>query len=120
MIPEPVDTLLHGRYIVPVVPRNQVLENHTLVLHKTRIRDILPTREAKKLYQSSHTHHFANHALIPGLVNCHTHAAMNLLRGLADDLPLHQWLEEHIWPAEQRCISEEFVADGVRLARWER
>ncbi|HZD19420.1 MAG TPA: amidohydrolase family protein, partial [Burkholderiales bacterium] len=54
--------------------------------------------------------------LIPGLVNAHTHAAMALMRGLADDLPLMRWLEEHIWPAEKRHVSAQFVRDGTLLA----
>jgi 5-methylthioadenosine/S-adenosylhomocysteine deaminase len=54
--------------------------------------------------------------LIPGLVNAHTHAAMSLFRGFADDIPLHQWLEEYIWPAEGRWVAPDFVADGTRLA----
>src|SRR6185312_6332003 len=56
------------------------------------------------------------HALIPGLVNTHTHNPMTLLRGLADDLPLMQWLQEHIWPVEAKVIGPEFVRDGVELA----
>ncbi len=58
----------------------------------------------------------AAHALIPGLVNAHTHNPMTLMRGLADDLPLMRWLQEHIWPAEAKAISPEFVRDGVELA----
>jgi 5-methylthioadenosine/S-adenosylhomocysteine deaminase len=54
--------------------------------------------------------------LIPGLVNLHTHAAMSLLRGLADDLPLMQWLQEHVWPAEAQHASAQFVHDGTLLA----
>jgi 5-methylthioadenosine/S-adenosylhomocysteine deaminase len=57
-----------------------------------------------------------DHALIPGLVNAHTHAAMTLMRGLADDLPLMSWLEDHIWPAEKRHVSPEFVRDGTLAA----
>ena len=57
-----------------------------------------------------------DHILMPGLVNAHGHAAMSLLRGYADDLPLRPWLEKHIWPAEARHVSEEFVRDGTMLA----
>jgi 5-methylthioadenosine/S-adenosylhomocysteine deaminase len=56
------------------------------------------------------------HVLIPGLVNLHTHAAMTLLRGLADDLPLMQWLHNHVWPAEAQHVSAQFVHDGTLLA----
>ncbi|MFN3595242.1 MAG: TRZ/ATZ family hydrolase, partial [Thiobacillaceae bacterium] len=58
----------------------------------------------------------SDHALIPGLVNLHTHAAMTLLRGYADDLPLMTWLNDYIWPAERQWVSAEFVLDGTRLA----
>jgi 5-methylthioadenosine/S-adenosylhomocysteine deaminase len=57
-----------------------------------------------------------NHILIPGLINAHTHAAMSLMRGLADDLPLMRWLEDHIWPAEAKHVSRQFVYDGTLLA----
>lgn len=58
----------------------------------------------------------SDHALLPGLINMHTHSPMTLLRGIADDLDLHQWLNNHIWPAESRHVSAQFVADGTRLA----
>jgi 5-methylthioadenosine/S-adenosylhomocysteine deaminase len=57
-----------------------------------------------------------DHVLIPGLVNAHTHAAMSLMRGMSDDLPLMRWLQEHIWPAETMHVSPEFVRDGTALA----
>ena len=57
-----------------------------------------------------------DHVLIPGLINAHTHSPMTLLRGLADDLPLMTWLNQHIWPAEQRWVNPEFVRAGTRLA----
>jgi 5-methylthioadenosine/S-adenosylhomocysteine deaminase len=56
---------------------------------------------------------------MPGLVNLHTHAAMSLLRGFADDMPLMRWLREHIWPAESRHVAPDFVHDGTLLASWE-
>ena len=111
-----VDTLIHARWIIPVTPLEQVLEHHTLAIHGGRILEILPTLEAVGKFRPAREHHLATHALIPGLINTHTHAAMSLLRGLADDIPLMTWLHEHIWPAEQRWVSEEFVADGTRLA----
>ncbi len=62
------------------------------------------------------TQRLEGHILCPGLVNAHGHAAMSLLRGFADDLPLESWLQDHIWPAEAEFVSEDFVADGVALA----
>ncbi|MCG8428719.1 MAG: TRZ/ATZ family hydrolase [Chromatiales bacterium] len=111
-----IDTLIHARWIIPVAPDNRILEDHSLAIHNGRILDILPTELAKENFTPESEHHLDRHALIPGLINAHTHASMSLLRGLADDLPLMTWLEEHIWPAEGRWVSEEFVADGTRLA----
>lgn len=111
-----IDTLLDARWIVPVEPANVVLEHHALAIDKGRIVDLLPREQALEKYQPAHVQTLDRHALIPGLINAHTHAAMSLFRGLADDLPLMEWLGEHIWPAEGRWVSEEFLADGVALA----
>ncbi len=111
-----IDTLLHCRWIVPVEPEETVFEGHSLAIHEGRILDILPTSEARRRYSACQTHDLDRHALIPGFVNAHTHAAMSLFRGLADDLPLMTWLEEHIWPAEARWIAPDFVQAGTRLA----
>ncbi len=111
-----IDTLLSARWIVPVEPAGQVLADHTLALSAGRIVAVLPTAEAVKRYDAVTRLELPTHALLPGLVNAHTHAAMNLLRGLADDLPLMEWLQHYIWPAEQRWISAEFVHDGAQAA----
>ncbi|MCP3869270.1 MAG: TRZ/ATZ family hydrolase [Gammaproteobacteria bacterium] len=111
-----VDTLIQARWVIPVEPEGQVLNDHCVAIQGGRILEILPAAEAWKKYQPVHEHALPSHALIPGLINAHTHASMSLLRGLADDLPLMTWLNEHIWPAESRWIGEEFVADGTRLA----
>jgi len=113
---EKVDQLLHARWVIPVVPEGLVLENHSLAIKDGRIHDLLPTEQASSRYQAEQIRHFPGHALLPGLINAHTHAAMSLLRGLADDLPLMTWLNEHIWPAEAQWISEEFILDGSQLA----
>jgi len=113
---QPIDTLLCARWIVPIEPRDTVLENHAVAIADGRIVALLPRAEAETRYQPHTTIDLGQHALLPGLVNAHTHAAMTLLRGLADDLPLMRWLQEHIWPAEQRWVSEEFVRDGTRHA----
>jgi len=111
-----IDTLIHARWVVPVIPHGQVLERHSIAIEAGRIKAILPMSEAKQSFQAASQHELDQHVLLPGLINAHTHAAMSLLRGLADDLPLMTWLNEHIWPAEKRWVSEEFVADGTRLA----
>ncbi len=109
-------TIIHARWIVPVEPDGAALENHSLVIHEGLILDLLPTRDAQQKYTSQHVLTLNEHALIPGLINAHTHAAMTLFRGLADDLPLMVWLNEHIWPAESTWVNNEFVFDGTQLA----
>ena len=111
-----IDSLIHARWVIPVEPADTVLEHHSIAVHEGRILEILPTSEAKAKYQAESEHQLLEHALIPGLVNTHTHAAMSLFRGLADDLPLMDWLQNHIWPAEGRWVNPDFVADGTRLA----
>jgi 5-methylthioadenosine/S-adenosylhomocysteine deaminase len=111
-----VDTLIHARWIIPVEPESVTYEHHTLVIDSGKIIDLLPTHLAKQKYQGTTTENLENHALLPGLINCHTHAAMTLMRGIADDLPLMDWLQNHIWPLEQKWMSEAFVKDGTDLA----
>ncbi len=111
-----VDTLIHCRWIIPVEPEHVVYENHSLVINDGRILAILPTPDCAGKFNPRQELQRPRHALIPGFVNSHTHAAMNLFRGLADDLPLMEWLNDHIWPAEGQWISPDFVFDGTRLA----
>jgi 5-methylthioadenosine/S-adenosylhomocysteine deaminase len=113
---EPVDALIHARWVLPVEPYGVVHEHHALALRAGRIVDSLPSEQARERYEPVQDLEFPQHALMPGLVNTHTHAPMTLLRGLADDLPLMTWLQEHIWPAERRWVDPEFVRDGSRLA----
>ncbi len=112
----PIQTLIHAKHIVPMNHREQSLENHCIAIQDGRILDILPTTEAATKYSSDASHQYDQHIIIPGLINCHTHAAMSLFRGLAHDLALMQWLQEHIWPAEQKWVNEEFVELGTQLA----
>ncbi len=111
-----IDTLLHARWVIPVIPDEQILEKHSIALKGGDILEILPTAEAKEKYSTRQEHDLSEHVIIPGLINTHTHAAMSLFRGLADDLPLMSWLNEHIWPAEKKWVNEKFIADGSRLA----
>lgn len=113
---EVVDTLIRAGWIATVDAGDRVLEGHAVVLHEGRIRDLLPAPEAVRRYDADHLVDLPAHLLIPGLINAHTHAAMSLLRGFADDLPLQIWLRERIWPAESRWVSEEFVEDGTLLS----
>ncbi len=114
--PRSVDSLVFARWVVPVAPDSGVLEDHAVVVDQGRIVEVSPAAEARQRFRARTERHLDDHALIPGLVNAHTHAAMTLLRGYADDLPLMVWLQERIWPAEQAWVSPEFVRDGTRLA----
>ncbi|BBL58060.1 TRZ/ATZ family hydrolase [Methylomonas koyamae] len=111
-----VDLVIQARWIIPVEPAGQIFEHSSLVVHDGRIIDLLPAADAAAKYKPRQLEILERHALIPGLVNCHTHAAMSLLRGIADDLQLMDWLQNHIWPAEQKWVGEAFVRDGVELA----
>ena len=111
-----VDTLIHAGWIIPVEPPFDTLKQHTLVINNGKIVDIVATELVLQNYQSDNEVHLPKHALLPGLINAHTHAAMSLMRGIADDLPLMDWLQNHIWPLEHRWMSEEFVQDGTDLA----
>ena len=113
---QPIDLLVFPRWLVPVEPAGLVLEQHALAVDGGRILELLPAAEAAQRYQARETLRLDRHALMPGLVNAHSHAAMSLLRGIADDLPLMTWLQEHIWPAEGAHVSPEFCRDGVALA----
>jgi 5-methylthioadenosine/S-adenosylhomocysteine deaminase len=110
------DLVVFPRWIVTVDGSDRVLTDHALGVRDGRIVDIVPAPDARARWPDAEARTLADHALMPGLVNAHTHAAMTLLRGIADDLPLKEWLEEHIWPAEGRWVDEQFVHDGVELA----
>jgi 5-methylthioadenosine/S-adenosylhomocysteine deaminase len=116
MQPIKIDLLINSRWIIPVVPENRVFEHCALAIDQQKIVGIYPQTEAKTKFDPVSVVDLADHILMPGLVNAHGHAAMSLLRGYADDLPLQPWLEEHIWPVEARVLSAEFVADGTNLA----
>lgn len=110
------DNILTARWVLPIEPDDVVLEHHALILRDGRIHDLLPIEEALNRYPGIPVEEFSAHALIPGFVNAHTHAAMCLMRGIADDRPLMEWLTDHIWPLEQQWMGETFVRDGSDLA----
>lgn len=112
----PCDLLIEPRWLIPVVPEGVVLEQHALAVADDRIVAIGPAAELRARFTAAEYRQLPEHALMPGLVNAHTHAAMTLLRGIADDQPLMQWLSEHIWPVEAKWMSHEFVRDGAQIA----
>jgi 5-methylthioadenosine/S-adenosylhomocysteine deaminase len=111
-----VDLLVDARWVIPVEPPGAVLEHHTVAVADGTVVDIVPSTDAAARYQARSRYSLSEHALIPGLVNLHTHAAMTLMRGLSDDRPLMEWLHKHIWPVEMKLASPEFVYDGTLLA----
>lgn len=111
-----VDILIHPKQIVTLNGSLAILADHSLVINGSLIVGIIPTVDAKKLYSAVHEYVLPNHILMPGLVNAHTHLSMNLYRGLADDLKILTWLQNHIWPAEAATLTPELVKDGAMLA----
>jgi len=111
-----IDTILDAGWIIPVEPLNTVYKDSSIIIDKGLILEILPTKDALSKYTPNQHLRYPQHVLMPGFVNAHTHASMGLFRGLADDMPLMQWLNDYIWPAESKHMNEEFVRDGSQLA----
>ncbi len=114
-MPTPVDLRLDARWIVPVAPAG-ALPDHAVLIDNGRIVAVCPATDAEREYVARETVSLPTHVLLPGLINAHAHSAMALLRGIADDVPLKPWLEQHIWPREGRFVSPDFVHDGTLLA----
>ncbi|MEO8164935.1 MAG: TRZ/ATZ family hydrolase [Betaproteobacteria bacterium] len=112
----PADLVIDAAYIVPVEPHGIVLEDHAVAIKDGTIVALLPREEMLTRCTAAQTCRLDSHVLIPGLINLHTHAAMTLMRGLADDIKLMDWLSLHIWPAESKHVSAQFVRDGTLLA----
>jgi len=108
--------LLLPRLLVPVRPHGQVLEQMAVVVEGELITAVLPRSEALETYKEASHVELPDHVLVPGFINMHTHSAMSLLRGYADDLNLQVWLNDHIWPVEKAFLGPGFVRDGARLA----
>jgi len=113
---ESVDTLVTARWVVPVEPAGSVLEDHTVAIRGGRIVAVLPAAEARARFDAAEILERPDHVLLPGLVNAHTHAAMVLLRGRAENLPLGRWLRSTVWPLERRWVDPDYVRDGTTLA----
>ena len=110
-----VDSIINAGWLIPILPHKKILTGHSVAITDGKISNIF-AKEKAKYFVSKEVFDLPNHALLPGLVNCHGHAAMSLLRGLADDMPLMPWLQNIIWPVEKKYVSEEFVRDGTELA----
>ena len=111
-----VDTVIGADWLVPVDEFGSSYSNQSVAIDGGVIVDIGPSDVITGAYQPDELVDLPHHVVIPGLVNTHTHAAMTLMRGFADDLPLGVWLQDHIWPIEGEWVSPEFVWDGTSLA----
>ena len=111
-----VDLMIEARYIAPMSTTHHLLEHFAVIIQTGAIIELLPIAEARLKYTATSLVCLDEHVLIPGLINLHSHAAMSLMRGVADDMPLMTWLEKHIWPTEQAVVSERYVKDATLLA----
>jgi 5-methylthioadenosine/S-adenosylhomocysteine deaminase len=102
--------------VVTVDAQRRVIENGAVAITGDRIAAVGPRAEIQKNYRARQTLHREDGILMPGLINTHTHAPMSLLRGIADDLNLQEWLEKYIFPAEAKNVSVDFCRWGTRLA----
>ena len=116
MSPKPVDSIVSAKWIIPVVPSVEY-ENHSLIIHEGKILDIVPTENVDDLYTAtSERVELKDHAILPGLINMHTHSAMTLTRSIVDGVDLSTWLNNYIWPVERKFVSEDFCLTGVQKA----
>lgn len=113
---ELVDYIICGDYIITMNQENALLKDSAIAVKDKKIVAIGTVDEILHKYTAKELINGKGKAVMPGLVNTHTHAAMVYFRGLSDDLPLKDWLERHIWPAENRWLSPEFIYDAIGLA----
>ena len=111
-----IDTLIIGAYVIPVIPRNTIWHDKAIAINDGKIVEILNKKDAEIKYTANNVYNLNNHAVFPGLINAHTHVPMNIFRGLADDLQLFDWLQNHIWPAEADVLCPEAAKVGTKLA----
>eukprot|EP00164_Ancoracysta_twista_P014951 GFYU01024513.1.p1 GENE.GFYU01024513.1~~GFYU01024513.1.p1 ORF type:complete len:677 (-),score=124.59 GFYU01024513.1:34-2064(-) len=113
---EVVDTIIHARWVIPGVPEGEVLENYSVAIHEGSIYGICPQDEARSLYKSDQTYFLGEHAIIPGLINGHSHAGTSLFRGLTSDERISEWVEANTSTLENEFVNDEFVRDATLLA----
>ncbi len=110
------ELIIEAGFVVPIEPHATVWADHAVAIGAGRILACGPRERIAEQFTADETVSRPDAVLLPGLVNAHTHNPMTLLRGVADDLPLQVWLQQHIWPIEGAVIGPQFVADGVALA----
>ena len=113
---EPADWIYTARYVVTMDAQHRLIDNGAVAVRGERILGVGRRADIEKQFQAPHRLDRPEALLMPGLINTHTHAAMSLLRGIADDLRLQEWLEKYIFPAEAKNVTPDFVLWGTRLA----
>ena len=108
--------LFSADWLIPMNKENHWIENGAIAIRGEEILAVGQLSKLAEQYPEANQQHFSGQVLLPGFVNSHCHAAMNLLRGLSDDLPLKQWLEEAIWPVEAQFVDDSFVYQGTQHA----
>jgi len=108
--------IISASWIFTSNSEGELLSDYSIVIEDNKIIDLVPQSKVFDEYVASDIYELTDHILIPGLINTHTHAAMSLFKGFSDDLPLQDWLSNHIWPAEKKFVSSSFVKDGSVLA----
>jgi 5-methylthioadenosine/S-adenosylhomocysteine deaminase len=113
---ETVDWIYSARYVVTMDADRRLIENGAVAIKGERILAVGPRAEVDRRFQGRQRLDRPQALIMPGLIDTHTHAAMSLLRGIADDLHLQDWLEKFIFPAEAKNVTPDFVLWGTRLA----
>ncbi|MET1253681.1 TRZ/ATZ family hydrolase [Aliikangiella maris] len=111
-----IPLILAADWVIPMTATDHWLENHAVIILDQQIIDILPINQLSEKYPQHDITDLSGQVLMPGFINAHCHAAMNLLRGLSDDLPLKDWLEKAIWPVEAKFVDDSFVYQGTQHA----
>lgn len=116
---EKVDYIIRADYLLTMEGSLPVIKDGAVAVSGSNILNVGTYSDLSKKYSANKTIDGKDRVVLPGLINTHTHAPMVYFRGLADDLPLQEWLEKHIWKAEAKWLTDEFVADSVELASLE-
>jgi len=117
--PRQVSLVVSGGTVVTVDAANRVIANGAVAVDGADIVAVDTAENISRQFRGRETIDTSGQIVLPGLINTHTHAAMVLFRGLADDLALSEWLTKYIFPAEAKTVSPEFVRSGTRLAALE-
>ena len=111
-----IDYLISPKWVAPVIPRSCILEDYSVAVSGNTISKILPTYEALRVFREIPNFSLPDQLLTPGFINVHAHSSMSLLRGIADDRHMMDWLSNWIWPIEAKLVNPNFVLDGTQLA----